>query len=539
MKKKILGGVFGILLVMSIFSAIGIADEKNDDFKIFARDIFYAYNAYDEGGMSEGPISFPSDDPGNVTLLAPTSSGDFIAGACWANGTWYGCEYSSSGSNSNIWTIDPSTGSMTLVGASGSTQTLNGLAYDPTTDTMYACGSTVLYTIDMNSGSASVVGAMGNAGVMIGIACDANGNLYGLDLADEGLYSINKTTGSATLIGSTGLSLNYAQDMAFDKDNNILYLAAFIYPIKGGATIELAPSGQRYFGGLYTCNVSDASVTLIGVFGVTEVTGFAIPYTLNSPPDTPVLPSGPTTVITGTEYSFSTNTTDPDGDDIYYMFDWGDGSNTTWLGPYPSGAIVTTNHSWNEAGIYNITVKAKDVNNAESEWSPSLQITAINMFTFYLFQGWNLITIPVENNYTASSLLADIPGCTIILKWNASVADFDLYAPGVPNDFPIEDGVGYLVGISSDTLFNVSGMPIESVAVPLYIGWNMLGWFNEEPVNASLIYTKILGCSIVLKWNASVADFDLYVPGASDFLINQGDGFLVAVNQESIWNGDP
>jgi len=248
---------------------------KNDN------ETWYAYNAYDEGGMSGGPVSFPSDNPGDVTLIAPTSSYEFIAGACFVNDIWYGCEIYSPPDypDDKIWTIDKITGDMTEVGNYGVTDGLNGLAYDDSIDTLYGCSAEDLYTIDQNDGSATLVGSMGVGELFIGIACDGEGTIYGINLNDESLYSINPISGSATLIGSTGLSLNYAQDMAYDKDNNKLYLSAFIYPKKDVDSNGLCPDGLKYFGGLYECNTTDGSTILIGNFGITEVTGFAIPYT--------------------------------------------------------------------------------------------------------------------------------------------------------------------------------------------------------------------------------------------------------------------
>ena len=158
--------------------------------------------------------------------------------------------------------------------------------------------------------------------------------------------------------------------------------------------------------------------------------------------------------------------------------------------------------------------------------------------SFSLSKEWNLITLPVENDYTASSLLADIPGCNIILSWNSSLQDFDLYAPGVPNDFEIENGHGYLVAVSNDTTFFIEGNSIQSVSILLYEGWNMLGWFNSTQTTADSLLNSIAGCSIVLKWNASLQDFELYVQGSpNNFVITQGDGFLVAVSEQSIWHG--
>ena len=95
----------------------------------------------------------------------------------------------------------------------------------------------------------------------------------------------------------------------------------------------------------------------------------------NLPPDTPAAPTGPTSGSTGVSYSFSANTTDPEGDNISYMFDWGNGNNSGWLGPFASGATATTSYAWASAGSYNVKVKAKDSNGAESGSSPAHAIT--------------------------------------------------------------------------------------------------------------------------------------------------------------------
>jgi hypothetical protein len=56
------------------------------------------------------------------------------------------------------------------------------------------------------------------------------------------------------------------------------------------------------------------------------------------------------------------NATDPDGDAVYYYFDWGDGGNSGWLGPYASGASGCKDHSYSSEGTYTIKAKAKDNN---------------------------------------------------------------------------------------------------------------------------------------------------------------------------------
>jgi len=154
-----------------------------------------------------------------------------------------------------------------------------------------------------------------------------------------------------------------------------------------------------------------------------------------------------------------------------------------------------------------------------------------------LLSGWNFVTIACENNYTASSLYNNISGCNLILKWNNSRNDFDVYVPGSPNNFAIENGIGYFISVSNNTNLSVTGMPIARVNITLLQGWNSLGWFEEEQTNASNIYNSIAGCNLILKWNNSKDDFDVYVPNAPDFVIEQGNGFFVSVSQQSQWHG--
>ena len=92
----------------------------------------------------------------------------------------------------------------------------------------------------------------------------------------------------------------------------------------------------------------------------------------NQPPDNPII-DGPTFGMPGIEYSYRTNIIDPEGDSCYCMWDWGDDSYSAWLGPYDSGEVISASHAWSKGG-YEIRVKAKDVNGAESNWSDPLII---------------------------------------------------------------------------------------------------------------------------------------------------------------------
>lgn len=94
----------------------------------------------------------------------------------------------------------------------------------------------------------------------------------------------------------------------------------------------------------------------------------------SEPPLKPQRPTGPMQGFTSVHYTYSTSTTDPEGDQIYYQWSWGDGSSSDWVGPYDSGATISELHAWDQAGTFEVTVKAKDSNNVESEWSDSLLV---------------------------------------------------------------------------------------------------------------------------------------------------------------------
>jgi outer membrane protein assembly factor BamB/DNA-binding MarR family transcriptional regulator len=120
---------------------------------------------------------------------------------------------------------------------------------------------------------------------------------------------------------------------------------------------------------------------------------YAIEKAPNQPPNTSSAPSGPTSGETNTSYSFSTSTTDPEGDQIKYGWDWnGDGTVDEWSNLVDSGTEDNRTHSWSIAGVYNVKVKTQDEFGEESGWSNAISVT---------------ITSPPSNQ--PPSILATVP----------------------------------------------------------------------------------------------------------------------------------
>ena len=101
----------------------------------------------------------------------------------------------------------------------------------------------------------------------------------------------------------------------------------------------------------------------------------SVAFKLSMPPNKPEKPTGETSPEPNQAYQYSSSTSEPDGEQLYYMWDWGDGTLSEWDGPYNSGETVQASHSWSEKGTYDVRIKARDSHGVESEWSDPLSIT--------------------------------------------------------------------------------------------------------------------------------------------------------------------
>lgn len=120
----------------------------------------------------------------------------------------------------------------------------------------------------------------------------------------------------------------------------------------------------------------------------------------NQPPSVGNL-TGPIYGRPGVNYTFCLQFSDLEGDMVYVMWDWGDGSQSGWSGPYASGEIVCATHVWANEGWYSIRVKLRDDAGAEGEWSdpllvcidgtaPTLTMTKPQQGSLYICDKWRI-----------------------------------------------------------------------------------------------------------------------------------------------------
>ncbi len=120
---------------------------------------------------------------------------------------------------------------------------------------------------------------------------------------------------------------------------------------------------------------------------------------VNNPPNRPTIPSGQMVGETGNIYLYESYFSDPDGDSMEILFDWGDGTDTDWIGVIASGVTIGNYHTWNTDGIYQVRTKARDLPlYEESEWSDSLVVVMpknkaidISLFLQKFFQRFPIL----------------------------------------------------------------------------------------------------------------------------------------------------
>lgn len=90
----------------------------------------------------------------------------------------------------------------------------------------------------------------------------------------------------------------------------------------------------------------------------------------NSAPEAPGI-MGPTSARPGDSLTYDFNSTDPDGDSVFFMISWGDSASAQWSPATASEVNYAQTHVYTDPGTFYITAKAKDSKDAESALSDS------------------------------------------------------------------------------------------------------------------------------------------------------------------------
>lgn len=137
-----------------------------------------------------------------------------------------------------LGTINPITGVFSLIGTT-STE-LTGIAFSPLTGVLYgvSADATTLYTVNASTGALTVVGATGlgtgaNFDIADGLAFRSDGTLFLADATGAGgtasnLYRVSTTTGAASVVGAIGNASSAT--IGFDGSGNLFEINNQVTP---------------------------------------------------------------------------------------------------------------------------------------------------------------------------------------------------------------------------------------------------------------------------------------------------------------------
>ncbi|MBU1941766.1 MAG: PKD domain-containing protein, partial [Candidatus Thermoplasmatota archaeon] len=245
-------------------------------------------------------------------------------------------------------------------------------------------------------------------------------------------------------------------------------------------------------------------------------------------------PEGPLTGINNTNYEFQSSTNDPDTDHLFYLFDWGDGIFSDWLGPYSSGELASANHNWTYPGIYDIQVKAKDAFGLETDWSIPVTIEisgsseAPNLpIDPYPFDQAFDVPLPITLSCMVSDPDDDSLDTTFIwgsgeyiIDWNYSYnissgmrAEFQLDSLEINTTYwwYVEVSDGFYTTISQKWIFTTG---VDTTPPLLDIIRPVQGFFYCEYIDLEFNYSELIDglidIPIILgKFNVNIIAFDI------------------------------
>lgn len=234
-------------------------------------DTTYQFNMRGSGTGADSLQSFLLPNANTATIIGPQVGNiyglefDPVASKIWAVNDLFAIGELSK-------TTGAFTSSVTITGVAAG-QSPTGLAFQTAASPFYLSTSSgtasELYTVNPVTGVATLVGGMGLA-LVIDIAINASGQMYAHDISTDSIYSVNTATGATTLIGPTGVAANFAQGIEFDKTTGVLY--GWIYEgagvnrfatldlTTGAATTVATPLAGEYEGATTPVSLQSFSV---------------------------------------------------------------------------------------------------------------------------------------------------------------------------------------------------------------------------------------------------------------------------------------
>ncbi|MEG1772065.1 MAG: Ig-like domain-containing protein [Clostridia bacterium] len=318
-------------------------------------------------------ISFSAGNPAIVEIKSPPT--DDVYASEYFDGTLYGVVKKDleDGSHYYFGTIDTETYVFTSIVETELTQEM---AYDYSTNTMFAVCMQKLVTVDLTTGAFTEVGTVAMQDTPIALAITTEGLMYAVEILSGDFYSIDKTSGAATLIGNTGYRPDFIQSATFDHSSQTMYYALY---------------DPSFVGRLCAMDLNTGRARVINVIderGAAEATGLHIRIPKNSavvPEKVPVtgieVNSENAKIILGKTFNYDVTV-------------------------YPTDAYVNRTVSWTSSNQSAVTISASGLMSAVGLGVSTISVTSEDgSFT----KSWEITVISQEDsiNYVNEAASSD------------------------------------------------------------------------------------------------------------------------------------
>jgi hypothetical protein len=349
--------------------------------------------------------------------------------------------------NGNIYRANPYTGEWTTIANCGFA--IAGMDFNPLTGELWASvlsgsPSDKIYKISLPSGTATLVGRTGLSLVTQDILFDGLGNLYGisnLGANPSRFFSIDTTTGTATVIGSTGSS--FVQSLAIIPDTllgNLDFGLISSFTTKAETLLVHNPGTETlHFSGIILSDTAS--------FGVTPASG-----TINS------------------------------GDSLQL--------NVTFHPP-----IYGQKKCLMEI-VFDLPHKYGAFFLKGSAYTPGVAQTSVT-------EKWNLVSVPIT--------VPDLRKTTLYPTANSSAYLFDGMSY-VAHD-TLAYGTGYWMHFESDTTDTISGLLGMSDTFTVRKDWNLIGSITTPALASTITPLNTHIRSQVYGYGNGYVRVDTIVPG--------------------------
>ena len=185
---------------------------------------------------------------------------------------------------------------------------------------------------------------------------------WGMESASDGGFVVVATINYDGFTGDKD-DINLVK---IDNTGNIVEVQEYAGPERQiGTSVDMTNDGGFIVSGYTDKFHSSNSDGLIVKFASFE----------NERPNKPSTPNGSEKGKPDIEYTFTTSTSDPDGDLLLYKWDWGDGNFTE--------GTAEESHIWTSKAVFKIQVMAIDEYGGESDWSDPLYFSTPRNKLYY------------------------------------------------------------------------------------------------------------------------------------------------------------